>query len=218
LSETAFFVETEQGFHLRWFTPVNEVKLCGHATLASAHVLFNELGYQHDSVSFQTLSGRLTVTRNGGWLDMDLPAQPPVQRETPLIIVEALASTPESCLANEDWLAIFPRQSSIESLEPNFDILKRLDLRGLTVSAPGADYDFVSRFFAPNYGINEDPVTGSSFSQLVPYWAKRLGKDTLLAKQISKRGGIVKCQLRDDRVIISGQATSYMQARISVPF
>lgn len=216
LSETAFFVPTKTGYHLRWFTPVREVKLCGHATLASAYVLIELLNYSGNSVSFETLSGTLTVRRNADWFEMDFPAQPPEACETPQIIVNTFHETPLLCLKAEDYIVVFADENIVAAAEPNMEALKGLDLRGVAITAKSARYDFVTRFFAPKYGINEDPVTGSAFTQLTPYWAKELKRDTLTAKQVSKRGGEVMCRLAGERVAISGKAVKFMQGTIQL--
>lgn len=214
LSETAFFVPVETGYHIRWFTPVSEVKLCGHATLASAFVLFEELHYSKDVIVFDSLSGALRVTRNADKFEMDFPAQPPELCETPQLIVDAFGARPMQCLKAEDYIVVFEIEKDILMAEPDMEALKALDLRGVAITARSTDYDFVSRFFAPKHNINEDPVTGSSYTQLAPYWARELNKTTLSAKQLSRRGGEVKCHVGDERVAISGGAIKFMQGKI----
>lgn len=216
LSETAFFVPTEKGFRLRWFTPVAEVDLCGHATLASAHVIFNILGYAKRSVSFDTRSGELKVDRNGELLEMDFPAIPPKPCDPPGRLIDGLGQRPMEVLGADDYIAVFDREEIIRSISPEFVKLLELDLRGVIVTAPGTDVDFVSRFFAPKYGINEDPVTGSAHCELVPYWSSRLGKESLDAKQVSRRGGSIRCHAKGDRVILSGRAVTFMEAEIDI--
>jgi len=216
LSETAFFVPVEEGFQLRWFTPVSEVDLCGHATLASAHVLFEILGYADPAIRFETRSGRLVVERQGGMLTMDFPARPPKPCAPPEALVEGFGHTPREVLAADDYVAVFDDEEIIRSLAPDMAKLCELDLRGVCVTAPGAEVDFVSRFFAPRYGIPEDPVTGSAHCELAPYWASRLGRTTLKAYQASKRGGEVLCELRGDRVILAGNAVTFMAAEIDL--
>lgn len=214
LSETAFFVPNASGFQLRWFTPMREVKLCGHATLASAHVIFNLLGYPHEAIVFDTLSGPLTVTRKNDWLEMDFPAQPPQPCATPQAVVDAFGRQPVACLQAEDYLVVFDDEHFVRDTRPDMRALAQLDLRGVVITARSRDYDFVTRFFAPRYGIDEDPVTGSAFTQLIPYWAPHLGKAQLHAKQVSARGGVVRGELRDTRVRIAGQAVLVLQGTL----
>lgn len=216
LSETAFFVPEGDGYRLRWFTPMAEVDLCGHATLATAHVILNVLGRQSNRVAFETRSGRLTVIRNGDMLAMDFPAQPPEPIEIPEALVAGLGARPVEVLAAVDYVAVFEDEATVRALNPDMNRLGGLELRGVSVTAPGKDYDFVSRFFAPKVGIAEDPVTGSAHCKLAPYWAGRLGKTTLMARQVSKRGGDVHCQLAGDRVILSGAAVTFMIAEIEL--
>jgi len=216
LSETAFFVPTEQGYHLRWFTPVTEVDLCGHATLASAHVIFNLLGYPESSISFETRSGTLTVERNGELLEMDFPAVPPVPCDLPDRLIDGLGQRPREVLCVDDYIAVFDSEATIRAITPDFAKLQELDLRGVIITAAGADVDFVSRFFAPKYGIPEDPVTGSAHCKLAPYWASVLGKQTLTARQVSRRGGDIQCQVSGDRVLLSGRAVTFMEGEIDI--
>lgn len=217
LSETAFFVLSQKGFVLRWFTPVKEVDLCGHATLASAHVLFEILGYAKPSITFETRSGDLIVERKGSLLEMDFPACPAKPCALPELLADGLGRRPVEVLAGDDYLAIFDNEAEIHALAPNHALLTQLDLRGVCVTAPGLATDFVSRFFAPKYGIPEDPVTGSAHCMLTPYWAARLGKTVLNARQVSRRGGNIGCELRGDRVRLSGRAVTFMTAEINVP-
>ena len=215
LSETAYFVENKSAdapgrYQLRWFTPSTEVKLCGHATLASAHVLFDHFGYSDDVVIFDTLSGQLSVRRDGNRLAMDFPAQPPSACEVPEAMIQALGITPSGCLACDDYIAVLDCEEAVRSLTPNMQSLEALDRRGLIVTAPSSSYDFVARFFAPKFGIPEDPVTGSAYTQLVPYWKERLGKNDFHAYQCSERGGEVFCQSAGDRIGISGTAVTFM--------
>jgi len=216
LSETAFFVPLNQGYHIRWFTPASEVDLCGHATLASAYVLFTYLNFTMTTVSFQSRSGLLTVSKQGDLLSMDFPSQPPAPCQAPGELIEALGKKPSKVLRSQDYFVLFPREEDIRTLDPDMSLLKKVDLRGVTVTAKGNHVDFVSRFFAPKYGVNEDPVTGSAHCALVPYWAKKLGKKELLAHQVSKRGGELFCKEQGDRVIISGRAVAYMEGVISI--
>jgi len=216
LAETAFFVQNDSGFNIRWFTPTKEVKLCGHATLASAFVLFNFLGYESNSITFNSLSGPLSVTRSGDLLTLDFPTQKPEKCVAPAKLVEGLGLMPIECYMNEDYVAVFDNENEISHITPNHSHLEQLDLRGVIVTAPSSKYDFVARFFAPKFGIPEDPVTGSAYTQLVPYWTERIGKSKLRAKQISPRGGKLICELKGDRVLISGSAVMYMKGEVEI--
>lgn len=214
LSETAFFVPSDKGYRLRWFTPIREVDLCGHATLATAHIIFNILGYAKESIVFETRSGELTVTRDGKRLKMDFPSCPPVPCACPPLLSEGLGLQPLEVLAADDYLAVFDSKDTILGIRPNQGLLGQLDLRGVIVTAPGREVDFVSRFFGPKYGIPEDPVTGSAHCELAPYWSEKLAKKVLSARQVSKRGGELICEVTGDRVFLSGQAITFMQAEI----
>jgi len=216
LSETAFFVPTEKGFHLRWFTPVKEVDLCGHATLAAAHVIFNILGYPNQSLAFDTRSGELVVDRQGELLAMNFPAVPPRPCDPPNRLIEGLGQPPNDVLVADDYVAVFDSEAIVRRIAPDFTKLCELDLRGVIVTAPGQGVDFVSRFFAPKYGIPEDPVTGSAHCELTPYWSSRLRKESLSARQLSKRGGEIGCQICDGRVILTGRAVTFMEAEIDI--
>ena len=216
LSETAFFVPSAKGFQLRWFTPVDEVDLCGHATLAAAHVLFEELGYTEPVITFETRSGELFVKKHGDLLQMDFPACPPRPCGMSESLEQALGVRPIEVLAADDYMAVFDRETNLRSITPNYDLLSRLDLRGVIITAPGEDVDFVSRFFAPRLGVPEDPVTGSAYCTLAPFWAERLGRQNLRARQLSGRGGRVGCHVRGDRVAITGRAVHFMQGVIEV--
>lgn len=214
LSETAFFVPAQSGFHLRWFTPVAEVDFCGHATLASGHVLFDALDYEKQSVVFETRSGEMTVERSGKLYVMNFPAQPPKPCSPPKALIEALGAKPTEVLAADDYLAVFESQAVVQSLAPDFARLGDLDLRGVIATAPGDDHDFVSRFFGPKLGIDEDPVTGSAHCELTPYWSQRLSKKQLRARQISRRDGDVLCEIAGDRVRLKGSAVTFMVGEI----
>jgi PhzF family phenazine biosynthesis protein len=216
LSETAFFVPEGNVYRIRWFTPTSEVDLCGHATLASAHVLFNILGHGGDRIEFESRSGVLIVTRTDDWLVMDFPAQPPVPCDIPREITKAFNESPIECLRSEDYIIVFEREMDVESADPDMDQLKRLDLRGVIITARSSRYDFVSRFFAPKYGIPEDPVTGSAYTQLAPYWASKMGPKKFSVKQVSQRGGELTCEIAGDRVLISGKATKYLEGTINI--
>jgi PhzF family phenazine biosynthesis protein len=219
LSETAFLVRSGAAFELRWFTPLVEVSLCGHATLASAHVIFEILRWPHDAVSFQTRkSGVLTVCRRGGLLEMDFPTRPASPMEQPPGLERALGARPERVLGSaEDLLVILADERAVRQLQPDFTALGRIESRGVIVSARGGPGDFVSRFFAPAVGILEDPVTGSAHCVLVPYWARVLGKQELHAFQVSKRGGELFCRDRGDRVTIAGNAVLYLEGKVTIP-
>jgi PhzF family phenazine biosynthesis protein len=214
LSETAFFVPEGDGFHIRWFTPVSEVDLCGHATLATAYVLFNILGHKKDKIEFDSRSGILAVTKDNERLVMDFPAQPPVPCDIPEEIVKAFDTAPVECLKSEDYIVVFEDEKDIESADPDFVQLKKLDLRGIIITAKSSRYDFVARFFAPRYGIPEDPVTGSAYTQLAPYWVLKMGSKKFSVKQLSSRGGELTCEMVGDRVYISGKAIEYMEGKI----
>jgi len=217
LSETAFFVRNEDRFGLRWFTPGCEVDLCGHATLATAFLLFAELGYTGYTIRFDTRSGELRVARTGdGLLEMDFPAQSPVTRPAPEALIEGLGRTPDAVFLAEDYIAVFDRAEDVASLAPDMYALRKLDARGVAATAPGNDVDFVSRFFAPKLGIDEDPVTGSVHCALAPYWSARLGKKKLRARQISARGGELSCTDRGDRIGIAGMAVKYLEGVITI--
>lgn len=217
LSETAFFVPSGKGFHLRWFTPASEVDLCGHATLATAHVLFEHLGYTGPAITFETRGGTLTVKRKGDSLEMDFPARPPTPCARSELLARALGRQPLEVLCADDYLAVFEDEAAIRGIEPDLSLLGTLDLRGVIITARGSTYDFVSRVFAPRLGIPEDPVTGSAHCTLAPYWAARLGKHRLSARQVSRRGGNITCELADGRVLLSGSAITFMEAEVTLP-
>ncbi len=216
LAETAFFVPEGEGFHLRWFTPVVEMDLCGHATLATAHVLFEHLGYTKSPITFETRSGKLIVGRSGALLVMDFPSRPPSPRKPPTGLLEGLGRSSGEVLASDDYLVVYENEAAIRALSPDHAKLSTLDLRGVIVTAPGSDADFVSRFFAPRMGIPEDPATGSAHCELTPYWAARLGKTKLVGRQLSKRGAELLCELKGDRVMLSGRAVTFMEAEITI--
>ena len=217
LSETAFLVPEGEGYRLRWFTPNVEVDLCGHATLAAAFVVFEELRPGTDNVSFETLSGQLTVSREGAELVMDFPAQPASPGSAPAMLAEALGAAPAEVLAGADWIAVFETADDVATLSPDHAGLATLDRRGVVATALGedGDADYVLRFFAPKNAVPEDPVTGNVQTALVPYWANRLGKRRLAAHQLSARGGRMICEDRGERVSIAGRAVLYMDATIS---
>ena len=216
LSETAFVVPRGESFGLRWFTPAVEVDLCGHATLASAHVLFHH-GYATGAeVVFRYAGGTLTVSRRDGLLAMDFPSRPPMRVADDPSIAEALGAEPSVLLRSRDFLAVFDTQEQVEGLEPDLAAVAALDAFAVIVTAPGKRCDFVSRFFAPAAGVPEDPATGSAHCTLVPYWSDRLGLEKLHAFQLSKRGGELFCEQRGDRVEIAGRVVEYLRGEIDV--
>ncbi|MBP9902638.1 MAG: PhzF family phenazine biosynthesis protein [Verrucomicrobiota bacterium] len=217
LSETAFVVARGSDFDLRWFTPTAEMDLCGHATLAAAFVLFTERGFSSHTVHFHSRSGRLTVARAGDVLTLDFPARPATACAAPEALIRGLGAKPCTVLKTRDYLAVFASAAEVQALQPDFGILRSLACLGIIATAPGADCDFVSRFFAPAAGINEDPVTGSAHCTLIPYWSRRLGKPALLARQISARGGELMCRDAGERVFIGGRATIYLRGEIEIP-
>lgn len=219
LSETAFAVPVKDGYEIRWFTPVTEVALCGHATLATAHVLFSTREPQSDHLKFYSRErGVLTVSRDGDWLILDFPADPPKPVPMPEGMREAMGAEPLECLqGSTDYLLVYPDQEAVDALRPDFMRLRGIMARGVIASAPGREVDFVSRFFAPQSGVDEDPVTGSAHTLLTPFWAGRLGKQSLTAHQRSQRGGFLKCEIRGDRVRIAGRAITYLKAEIYLP-
>ncbi|PJA31773.1 MAG: isomerase [Zetaproteobacteria bacterium CG_4_9_14_3_um_filter_53_7] len=216
LSETAFFIPTATGFHIRWFTPTVEVDLCGHATLAAAYVLFDCLGYEHEIIEFESRSGLLSVSKEADLLVLDFPASPAEPCETPEAIRHAFGLEPLECLKAEDYVVVFEDEDDVLSADPNMEQLRKLDGRGVIITAPSESCDFVVRFFAPKCGIDEDPVTGSAYTQLAPYWSNRLGQDRLAAKQLSSRGGEVICRMQGNRVQIAGKAVKYLQGETEV--
>lgn len=216
LSETAYFVPAGDGFALRWFTPEAEVDLCGHATLAAAHVIYRYLSYTEDSITFQTRSGDLVVSPSGDGYSMSFPASRPQPVATPTGLVEALGVTPKEVLVAFDYVVVLENETALRGLTPDFLTLATLDHRGVVVTAPGDQEDFVSRGFFPKLRINEDPVTGSAHCELTPYWADKLGKTQLKARQLSKRSGRVDCELVGDRVILRGTAADYLQGTLSI--
>lgn len=217
LSETAFVAGGEGRYRLRWFTPVREVDLCGHATLASAFVAMERLEPGLEAVTFDTQSGALEVHREGGRLVMDFPSRPPEPWEPPPELLEGLGIAPRDVLRSRDVVAVYASADDVRRLEPDFRALARVDCLGVIATAEGEDADFVSRFFAPAVGIDEDPVTGSAHATLTPYWSQRLGKADLEARQLSRRGGRLWCGQRGERVSIAGHAVLYLSGEIEVP-
>ena len=214
LAETAFFVAGPDRFHLRWFTPTVEMDLCGHATLASAWVLFEKLGVATASVGFDTRSGVLTVTKAGALLSMDFPSRAGEPVPAPAELLAGLKIKPAEVFKARDYLVVLESEAAVRALQPDFAELVKLDCTGIIVTGPGQSADFVSRFFAPRMGVPEDPVTGSSHCTLIPYWAKRLGKTRLKAHQVSARGGELHCEDLGARVSIGGEARLYLEGSI----
>lgn len=217
LSETAFFISEGDHFHIRWFTPKAEVNLCGHATLASAHILFNELGYGKDFIQFQSKSGVLTVRKTDGLLQLNFPAdfvrlEPANDALNAALGIQAT----ETYKGRTDYLLLFDSEEQIRNLKPDFQLLYQTDARGIICTAKGNEVDFVSRFFAPKVGVNEDPVTGSAHTSLIPFWAGRLNKSELRALQLSERRGELWCTLSGDRVLIAGKAVTYLRGEIEI--
>ena len=218
LSETAFVYEEDNDYRIKWFSPLMEIDLCGHATLAAAYIYFTEINRDADSITFiSSKNGSLEVTRKNNYLYLNFP----VDQYAPISIdddlINMIGETPiEAFKGRDDIMCIFEDESIIYNIEPNKSLLKLFPVRGLIVSAKSLDYDFVSRCFFPITGVDEDPVTGSAHTTLTPYWAKQLGKDSLLAKQVSSRGGELKCVLEGDRVIIGGEAVTYLKGFITI--
>ncbi len=220
LSETAYVYPVEEGFNLRWFTPVAEVDLCGHATLAAAHALWEAGRLADDAPArFHTKSGLLTCTKAGDWIEMDFPAAPVKSAAPPDELIEALGITPRYVGKTPfDYLIGADSAETVRALAPDFPLLVRVETRGVIVTARSDDpgYDFISRFFAPGHGIDEDPVTGSAHCALAPFWGERLHKTELTAYQASRRGGVVRCRLNGDRVALSGQAVTVLKGEVGV--
>jgi PhzF family phenazine biosynthesis protein len=229
LSETAFFVPaartgghgdaggSEHDYDIRWFTPKIEIDLAGHPTLASAFVIFHWLEPARSRVTFHSKSGPLVVERRGDLLSMEFPARPPLECEPPAGLSEALGATPLATHRSRDLLAIYASEEDVRTLRPDFARVAALGLHAVCATAPGSECDFVSRFFAPAVGVPEDPVTGSAHCMLVPYWARRLGKRTLHARQVSVRGGELFCEDRGERVVLGGYAAPYLEGTIEIP-
>jgi PhzF family phenazine biosynthesis protein len=218
LSETAFVVKNQDRFEIRWFTPTLEVALCGHATLASAHVLFLYYHVPGSQLHFHSQhSGDLYVSKKDDRLTLDFPVDPIEPVEPPAELLEAFKKKPlEVYQGKTDYLLIYESQKDIEGCDPDITLLKKSKARGIIVSAPGKKAHFVSRFFAPGSGVDEDPVTGSAHTTLTPYWSEKLGKKKMKARQLSKRGGKLICELKGDRVLISGRAVTYLKGEIEV--
>ena len=217
LPETVFIVPEDEDFAIRWFTPAVEIDLAGHPTLAAAHLILTRLEPARREVRFRSkLGDTLIVARDEDRLAMDFPARPPLPRHGLEAIGPALGAAPLEVLAARDGFAVFADEDAVRALEPDMARLARLDFLGVIATAPGADCDFVSRFFAPGAGIPEDPVTGSAHCTLIPYWARRLGKRQMFARQISPRGGEIWCEDKGDRVVIAGRAVVYLEGTITL--
>ncbi len=220
LSETAFFVPFKNGFRLRWFTPLEEVDLCGHATLATAHVLFNHLRHllkNNDDITFYSNSGELQVRQTAQGICMDFPAVPNKVVVAPTDLLLGLKGiTPTQVLAGSDYLVVLENEQQLKEIQPDFSHWLNLDLRGVILTAQGTDYDFVSRCFFPKLGVNEDPVTGSAHCQLVPFWSDQLNKTEFHALQASNRTGKIKCELKSNRVLLTGRCVDYLVGEIHV--
>jgi PhzF family phenazine biosynthesis protein len=211
LSETAFYVKSGDVFDIRWFTPTVEVDLCGHATLASAHVLFNHEGYKGKQITFNSRSGVLKVAREKEFLVLDFPVDTLEEVKAPQELVKGMGLKPRTALrGRSDFMLVYGSEAEVEGLAPDFGMIAKATARGIIATARGTSVDFVSRFFAPQFGIPEDPATGSSHTTLTPYWARELGKLELTALQLSRRRGSFRCRLRDNRVEILGQARTYL--------
>jgi PhzF family phenazine biosynthesis protein len=217
LSETAFFVGGSGDYQIRWMTPTAEIDLCGHATLASAWIVFNRLEPERRSVTFRSNSGPLHVTAQGDRLALDFPARAPEPAEaSQSAVADALGARPASVLASRDYLAVFSGEDEVRALRPDMAKTAALDRMAVIATAPGRDCDFISRFFGPAVGVPEDPVTGSAHCTLVPYWSRRLGRTSLFARQVSARGGELWCEDRGERVSIAGQAALFLEGTIEV--
>lgn len=216
LSETAFVVKREKTYALRWFTPKVEIDLCGHATLASAHAIFEYRDQKMQRVEFETKSGTLSVVRQGDLLMMDFPSRTPEPCPLPDRIGEIMGIAPSQSFRSRDLLLVYEHEDQVRRLKPDLLQIAALDCFAVIVTAPGGDSDFVSRFFAPKAGIPEDPVTGSAHCTLIPHWSKRLGKSKLHALQVSARGGELFCEDRCERVLIGGRAVTYLSGTIQI--
>jgi PhzF family phenazine biosynthesis protein len=217
LAETAFFVRAEDRFEIRWFTPEIEVDLCGHATLASAFVIFNLEHYTKSIIEFTSRSGLLRVLKNDDFLTLDFPVDDLVECAAPEGLLDGMGLRPlEICKGKTDYMLIYSSAGQVANLKPDMLQISKIAARGIIATAPGDDVDFDSRFFAPQSGIPEDPVTGSAHTALTPYWANKLGHNELSARQLSKRGGRLQCRLVGNRVEISGQAKAYMTGEIDL--
>jgi len=217
LSETAFFIKEQNTFHLRWFTPTIEVQLCGHATLAAAHVIFHELNYPGEEIIFTSLSGELQVTRNDSIYTLNFPVDTLHETNYPDVLIKAIPKTAQNWgIGKTFFLVELKDEDEVHALIPDISLLKQVKAAGVIITAKGTDVDFVSRVFAPQSGIDEDPVTGSAHCLLIPYWAKKLEKQQLVARQISKRGGLLYCSNLGDRVLIGGKAQTFALGKMLI--
>ena len=220
LSATAFLVASADSYELRWFTPLCEVRLCGHATMAAAHILLKRLQPQLDSIAFHTkFHGTLTVGREDDLLSMDFPAMVPRRCSIPdgLSLALEMSSVPaEAMEANNTYLVVLSSEEAVRKVRPNFALIEKFHPHAIALTAPGTDLDFVSRYFAPTYGVPEDPVTGSLHCALAPYWAKRIGRSQLHARQLSDRGGELWCEVKENRVLVKGKAVIILEGRIEI--
>jgi PhzF family phenazine biosynthesis protein len=214
LAETAFFVPEKDHFRLRWFTPILEMDLCGHATLAAAHTIYEFHSYSKNEIHFETKSGRLSVTRENGNLVLDFPSRVPQVCDVPAELTKSFGKKPKEVFGSRDYVAVFESEDEIRAIKPDFSSLQKLERFGVIITAPGKKVDFVSRFFAPKAGIPEDPVTGSAHCSLIPFWSQRLSKKKLHALQLSQRGGELFCEDLGERVKIGGKAVTYLRGEI----
>jgi len=218
LSETVFIIQNEKSFHIRWFTPEIEMDLCGHATLAAAHVIFNHLHFPEDCITFNSASGILKAIKKKETIYLDFPARAPKKAALPEIIKNGLEKLPVEVYKSRDYMLVYKNETEVKNVQPKKEIwdLINLDPGGIIVTAPGDKVDFVSRFFTPQASIFEDPVTGSAHCSLVPFWAKKLRKETLAAKQLSNREGNLHCKFNKNRILIGGKAITYLKGEIYV--
>jgi PhzF family phenazine biosynthesis protein len=217
LSETVFFVKKNSLFEIKWFTPTCEIDLCGHATLAAAHIIYSEFNYAEKEIVFSSKSGTLKVSKNNDWYTLNFPATSLEEIEAPKKLEQALGTKIDK-LYKGKWkaLALVENEDTLKNLTPNFSLLSETNFNGIIVTAKGNEVDFVSRFFAPKIGINEDPVTGSAHTLLIPFWSKIINKKVLNARQISKREGVLKCKYLGRRVEMSGQAKTYLKGKLTL--
>jgi PhzF family phenazine biosynthesis protein len=217
LSETAFFVlKGPDEYHIRWFTPEFEIDLCGHATLATAFIIFNELKLSEDHIVFNCKSGQLDVKKRGDLIELNFPSRMPLAADAPEALLKGVNIQPQQVLKARDYFLVYASEEEVKQIVPDFSYLNQLDVVGIIVTAKGKEVDFVSRFFVPNSVIGEDPVTGSAHSSLIPYWSKELDKSALTAHQVSKRGGILYCEDKGDRVIMAGNGVLYSKGEFYI--
>lgn len=216
LSETAFFVNEKEGLGIRWFTPTNEVDLCGHATLASSFILFNILNYSKDKIEFNSRSGKLIVTKEKDLISLNFPSRNPQLTKVNEILIDALGKTPTEVYFDKSTICVFDDEKTVRNLTPNIKEFLKVQTHGVIVTAKGNNVDFVSRFFAPDVGIDEDPVTGYAHTILIPLWSKKLNKNKLHALQVSKRGGELLCEFLNERVKISGKGVLFLEGEINI--